>query len=836
MMNKLESEMEQLDNSNEIIKLAIGSNIRDVNIRNVKLSWDDFKSYILSPKNKSVDYNIVDNSNGEYSHDEIIKKAISTIKPNLQYFVGGYFNILKRSNDNLHARTLIVLDIDNYQGAIEALSNSLKSELGEYDYIAYSTASHRIDKPCIRIVLRCNGEIKSDIYKNVVEEFVKDLSFKNSIDIKASTTPSQAMYMPAIIEVNSQPENAVQYKYEYWTQANTGKPVNIANYSAQFVEMPLKIAETVSSQAINKDIHDYNHIEVSTDKVMECLNSYPAEKLDFHDWLEVAMGLHHNYQGSEEGYKILDQWSVQDIQGYNKQENRRHWESFKNKQKIKTFASVIKKINDKKKVSQKREIIKVIESLKEDFDQENELQPVIGDIVKHFNMIEAEYFIRKIKGSTKLGLSFIRALINKEYKKIAIEEVEQAKDKTFPIDKALPAALFEGYGVEGSLIKTTISNLKILIKYYGITVRRNLISREDEIIIPNCSFNEETKDEASFATLTSLCELNNLTKSHHLNAYCSSIASENSYNPILDYVLSKPWDGKSRLDEIYDTIILEEGFSSKLAKLLVRKWLISMVAAVASEKGVFSKGVLLFQSKQSIGKTTWFKNMMPKGLEQYFKDGAHLDPTDKDSVRTIISHVVVELGEIDSTFKRDVARLKAFISSDKDIFRIKYGKKDTKFARRTVFCGTVNQKEVLKDRTGNVRFWVISIIKLLPTDHIDMQQLWIELYEIYKSGERWWLEKDEEDLLEESNETFLETCPYEEIIKKYLKPYSANIKKCPEVNKKTATEILIEMKENWHINVNIDQRATRAIASALHRLGFKREPGNRRRYYIEPNI
>ena len=111
MMNKLESEMGQLDNSNEIIKLAIGSNIRDVNIRNVKLSWDDFRSYILSPKNKSVDYNIVDNSNGEYSHDEIIKKAISTIKPNLQYFVGGYFNILKRSNDNLHARTLIVLDI-----------------------------------------------------------------------------------------------------------------------------------------------------------------------------------------------------------------------------------------------------------------------------------------------------------------------------------------------------------------------------------------------------------------------------------------------------------------------------------------------------------------------------------------------------------------------------------------------------------------------------------------------------------------------------------------------------------------------------------------------------
>ena len=258
-----------------------------------------------------------------------------------------------------------------------------------------------------------------------------------------------------------------------------------------------------------------------------------------------------------------------------------------------------------------------------------------------------------------------------------------------------------------------------------------------------------------------------------------------------------------------------------------------MVAAVASEKGIFSKGVLLFQSKQSIGKTTWFKNMMPKGLEQYFKDGAHLDPTDKDSVRTIISHVIVELGEIDSTFKRDVARLKAFISSDKDIFRIKYGKKDTKFARRTVFCGTVNQKEVLKDRTGNVRFWVISIIKLLSTSHIDMQQLWAELYQIYKSGERWWLEKDEEDLLEQSNETFLETCPYEETVKKYLRPYSENIKNCPETNKKTATEILIQIKNAWGSVGGIDQRGTRAVATALNRLGFRRESGNKRRYYVE---
>lgn len=816
---------------NKVIKFAIGNNIRDVNLRNVKLSWDDFKSHILNPAKKSIDYNVIAGSNNadKLTHAEIIKRAIASIKPNLQYFVGGYFNPLKRNNSNIKARTLIVLDIDNYQGTIDDLAKTIASDFTNYDYIAYATASHRANKPCIRVVLRCSEEIEPNIYKNIAEAFVKDLSFKDSIDIKASTTSSQAMYLPAIIAIESQPDNEEPYVYEYWTQENIGEPINIKHYSAQVAKIQNKPLAKIS----NPDVHDYNHVAVSMEKVIDCLNKYPVDKLDFHGWLEVAMALHHNYQGANEGYRILDEWSRKDAR-YDEPNNRRHWDSFKSKSKIKTFASIIKIVNEQDKRGWKKDILHQIRNLKEDFDEELDLIPIISGIAQYCSLTESEYYIREIKGSTKLGLTFIRSLIHKEYKKIAIAEAEEAKNKIFPITEALPAALFNGYGVDDSKIKTTISNLKILIKYYGITIRRNLISREDEIIIPNCTFNEETKDEASFATLTSLCELNNLTKSHHLNSYCSSIASENSYNPILDYVLSKPWDGKSRLDEIYDTIILEEGFSPKLAKLLVRKWLISMVAAVASEKGIFSKGVLLFQSKQSIGKTTWFKNMMPKGLEQYFKDGAHLDPTDKDCVRTIISHVVVELGEIDSTFKRDVARLKAFISSDKDIFRIKYGKKDTKFARRTVFCGTVNQKEVLKDRTGNVRFWVISIIKLLSTGHIDMQQLWAELYEIYKSGERWWLEKDEEDLLEQSNENFLETCPYEETVKKYLRPYSNNIKNCPETNKKTATEILIQIKNAWGSVGNIDQRGTRAVASALNRLGFRRESGNKRRYYVEP--
>ena len=43
----------------------------------------------------------------------------------------------------------------------------------------------------------------------------------------------------------------------------------------------------------------------------------------------------------------------------------------------------------------------------------------------------------------------------------------------------------------------------------------------------------------------------------------------------------------------------------------------------------------------------------------------------------------------------------------------------------------------------------------------------------------------------------------------------------------------MKIKGSWGANVNIDQRGTRAVVNALNRLGFKRELGNKRRYYVE---
>ena len=794
-------------------KISIGDNIKDIAIRHVEFSWDKLVSVIKNPIKKHVSYSKYA-ENEANSHEEIIAKLLKAEKYELQYFVGGYFENLQRKNENIKARTLIVLDIDSYDNSIGELEKLLQRELQAYSYIAYSTVSHKREKPCVRVVLKSNKDIHPDIYKPIVENFVSKLTFKNAIDINASTTVSQAMYFPAIIAIDDQPEEVDKYKYEYWTDNNSGAPVNIDDYCAKVVNI------SFVSKTSDKPTKEYNHLPVGDQQVSECLANYPAKDLDFYGWMEVCMALHYNYRGSETGYAILDKWSKCDLSKYNESKNRELWDGVKdNVANPKTFASILKKVQNIKSDDWQKDIVSRIRDLNERFDEESQLMPIIRGIAMYCSETESEYYIREIKDSTKLGIGVLRGLIKKEHKKIAIEKAKSLEEKIFNIDEELPRAMFPDFVDSDKPPKTTLPNFKVILRAYGITIKRNLISREEEIEIPGQTYCADTKLNASYNQLISVCEMNGMNKNNLINGYCSNIGSQNVYNPVLDYIQATKWDGKSRLQHLYDTILLEDDYPIEQMKLYVRKWLISAVAALCVEKGLKSKGVLIFQGKQSTNKSPWFQSLVPKELGDYFCENFNLNPLDKDSVATGNSFWIVDLGEFDRMMRSNtVGSMKAYISSNKSVLRRAYAAKNEFFYRRNVFCGTVNPKEFLKDRTGNVRYWCIPIRQLLSTEHIDMQQLWAEVYEIYKTGERWWLIPEEEKMLEENNKRFLEICSFEETFLSEYEPYTENkiTDKVPLLRFGIKSLML---KLGW--NLPIPRQDMAAMKAMLDRLGTK---------------
>lgn len=319
---------------------------------------------------------------------------------------------------------------------------------------------------------------------------------------------------------------------------------------------------------------------------------------------------------------------------------------------------------------------------------------------------------------------------------------------------------------------STIENVAEICRRLSITIRYNVISKEEEILIPGSSFSIDNRQNASLSWLMSECAKFRMPVDR-VPDFVTYLADSNQYNPVANWITSRPWDGQDRLSALVATVHARgERMAASVGELkraLITRWMISAVAAAFRPTGVSAHGVLVFQGDQYIGKTKWFKTLVPASLG-VLQDGVILRPEDRDSVKQCVANWLVELGELDATFRKsDIAALKAFLTKDRDVLRRAYARRESEFARRTVFFASVNPKEFLHDPTGNRRYWTIECERLDHDHGIDMQQCWAQVYEqLYLPGESWFLTVDEMSLLNEHNKGFEVVDPIEELIAKGL--------------------------------------------------------------------
>ncbi len=309
---------------------------------------------------------------------------------------------------------------------------------------------------------------------------------------------------------------------------------------------------------------------------------------------------------------------------------------------------------------------------------------------------------------------------------------------------------------------STIENLIEILHRLNITARYNIIKKEQLITVPGKKYTLDNQANATYAHIKSECAKFKYPTGNLLD-FLTNIADDNSFNPVCEWIKSVPWDGKSRLAEFYATITTKHE-QIQLRNILIKRWLISAIASAFSDNGAASAGVLVLQGAQDLGKSAWFNALTNQ--HGFTLDGFVLRCDDKDSVKQAISHWLVELAELDSTFKKsELAELKAFLTRNRDIMRLPYSPKDSEFVRRTVFCATVNPSSFLQDHTGNKRFWVLECLHIDFAHKINMQQLWAEVHDtLYAKGEPWHLTKEENEMLKTSNTDFETIDPIEEMI------------------------------------------------------------------------
>lgn len=306
--------------------------------------------------------------------------------------------------------------------------------------------------------------------------------------------------------------------------------------------------------------------------------------------------------------------------------------------------------------------------------------------------------------------------------------------------------------------KFSIATVKSLLSIFGIQVKFNEMNRKVEVIgLPE----KYLADNAYEILATNLYDTSNLlsyrktTKSIAEN-FLKVIASENHYHPVLDLLNSEKWDKQDRLNELYNIMGIEDNFY----KTIIHKWTIQTIAVLYNSKNtsVSAQGVLVLQGEQGIGKTQLLRHLAIK--DEFFKGGATLDMTNKDSLLSATKVWICELGEIDSTTKKEQSALKGFLTEQLDHFREPYDRNETISYRRTSFCGSVNPKGYLRDETGNRRYWTV------PINNIDLKsvfkhskewytQFWRQIHEDYKNNPKGYLlTAEEQNQLNENNEEF----------------------------------------------------------------------------------
>lgn len=337
----------------------------------------------------------------------------------------------------------------------------------------------------------------------------------------------------------------------------------------------------------------------------------------------------------------------------------------------------------------------------------------------------------------------------------------------------------------------TIPNVLQLLSAYKIKTGFNVITKEIDVEIPGYTGSKRNRTDTAMTIIESLAATHGLATAG-IPAIVSVIAHQNPYNPVREYIVSKPWDGTSRFDAFCDTVTTHEEFPPKLKSVLIKKWLRSAVAAATMDEGFHGRGVLTLQGPQGIGKSSFLRSLVPDEdrCGQVVLIGHNWDGGSKDSRIAAIRHWIVELGELESSFRRELGTLKAFITQQEDKIRPPYARADVYYPRQTVFAATVNERNFLKDATGNSRFWTIPVTALNYDHGIDMQQLYAEILVELEQGEIWWLTPDEEVLLAESNLEHRDHGPTGEQVRAML---DLSLKGKPDLPRMTANMVLLEL-------------------------------------------
>lgn len=230
-----------------------------------------------------------------------------------------------------------------------------------------------------------------------------------------------------------------------------------------------------------------------------------------------------------------------------------------------------------------------------------------------------------------------------------------------------------------------------------------------------------------------------------MQAVVRAIARKAAYDPVHTYLNSLGTvEGPVLTDEEWDQIaVLALDLGDSWSRKVVQKQLLSAVARVF-DPGCKVDYCLILHGAQGLGKSSYFRAL----AGEFFTDSMGGLDNIKDDLMIMHRSWFAEWSEADQVFvgANKAERIKRFVSTQEDAFRIPYGRSTHSFKRRGILCGTTNRDDWANDPSGNRRFPVLSPPSI-NTEWIEANRdrIWARVMVEYRKGQRWWFTKEEED-------------------------------------------------------------------------------------------
>lgn len=216
-----------------------------------------------------------------------------------------------------------------------------------------------------------------------------------------------------------------------------------------------------------------------------------------------------------------------------------------------------------------------------------------------------------------------------------------------------------------------------------------------------------------------------------INEAIEMLSRECVFCPIQRYFDGLQWDGIPRIHSALTDFLGAErnAYTQEVSSLLFRA-----IVARAYRPGCQFDHVVILQGGQGIGKSSFLRIL---GGNWYSSSIRKFEG--KEAIEALQGVLIGEIPELQGFSKAEVEEIKAFITRTEDSARPAYGRRVERLPRRTVFVGTTNADDYLRDATGNRRFFPIICNKKLDFATLEAlrDQLFAEAVALFRSNQHY---------------------------------------------------------------------------------------------------